>query len=174
MPYRRDRRHDRDNYFYVGAVWPWWLSSYGYLGNPDFYEYPPWWGYDDSSDSQVAASQGPTLPDYEPQLPPPDEQPDSPSLPPWPSIYSPNPPENPNQQSAPVYVEPPQPVEPVTLVFNDGRPSEKIHNFVVTAGTLYVMDQQRQDIPIAELDLVATARVNRQAGVEFNIPGASR
>lgn len=172
MPYRRGRRHDRDDYFGV-AIWPWWLNSYAYLGYPDFYQYPPWWDYDDSYDSQSAISQGPTQ-DYGTQ-PPPEEQPDSASLPPWPSINSPEGFAPTEQQSAPVQVlASPQPTQPVTLVFNNGRPSEKIQNFVLTADTLYVMDQQRRDIPVAELDLAETARVNRQAGVEFHIPGTPK
>lgn len=174
-PYRGDHRHDRDHFFYGAAVLPWWLSSYSYLGYPSFDQYPPWWDYDDSSDAQAAAPQGPMQPDseqdYSAQQPPPEGPDDSASLPRWPSI---NPPvEQTEQQSAPLSVTA-QPATPVTLVFKDGRPPEKIHNFLVTAGTLYVMDQQRQDIPIAALDLAETARINHQAGVEFNVPGASK
>lgn len=178
-PYRRDRRHDRDDFFIGGAVLPWWLSSYGYLGYPNLDEFPAWWNYDDSSDAQASAPQGPEQPDsqqyYGPQQAPPEGQDDSASLPRWPSIPPPEETESAKQQSATVAVSAPtQPSTPVTLVFKDGRPPEKIHNFLVTAGTLYVMDQQRQDIPIAELDLTETARVNRQAGVEFSVPGAQK
>lgn len=180
-PYRRDHDHDRDRdrFFYGGAVLPWWLSSYGYLGYPNLDEFPAWWNYNDSSDAEASTPEEPAQPDseqyYGPQQPPPEGPDDSASLPRWPSIYPPENAESAKQQSATVTVAAPtQPSTPVTLVFKDGRPPEKIHNFLVTAGTLYVMDQQRQDIPIAELDLAETARVNRKAGVEFSVPGAQK
>jgi len=59
---------------------------------------------------------------------------------------------------------------PITLVFRDGRPNEKIHNYMLTATTLSVLDQQRWDIPLDEIDLAATAQVNLEAGVEFAVP----
>jgi hypothetical protein len=58
----------------------------------------------------------------------------------------------------------------VTLVFKDGRPTEQIHNFVLTSTTLYVGDRLRRSIPTDQLDLEATAKVNRDAGVEFLLP----
>jgi hypothetical protein len=60
----------------------------------------------------------------------------------------------------------------VTLVFADGRPDEQIHNYMLTRTTLFVLDQRRQDIPIDQLDLAATAKVNRDAGVDFHLPVA--
>jgi hypothetical protein len=62
----------------------------------------------------------------------------------------------------------------VTLVFNDGRPPVTIHDYLLTRGTLYVMDRHRSEIPVAELDLPATAKVNREAGIDFKLPGTSR
>jgi hypothetical protein len=58
----------------------------------------------------------------------------------------------------------------VTLVFKDGRPPEQIHNYVLTPTTIYVGDQRRRDIPIDQLDLEATAKANRDAGVDFQLP----
>ena len=49
---------------------------------------------------------------------------------------------------------PPQPYA-VTLVFKDGRPSEQIHNYLLTRTTLYVQDQHRRDIALDQLDLSA-------------------
>jgi hypothetical protein len=57
----------------------------------------------------------------------------------------------------------------VTLVYKDGR-TEQIHNYMLTRTTLYVQDQQRREIAIADLDLDATAKVNRDAGGDFQIP----
>jgi len=66
----------------------------------------------------------------------------------------------------------PAPEDAVTLVFKDGRPPEQIHNYALTRTTLYVRDQHKRDIPVADLDLVATEKVNRDAGVEFQLPSA--
>ena len=62
----------------------------------------------------------------------------------------------------------------VTLVFKDGRQPEQIHNYLMTADTLYVEDPGHREIPMNELDLVATAKLNRDAGVDFQLPAASR
>ncbi len=62
----------------------------------------------------------------------------------------------------------------VTLIFKDGRPPEQIHNYVLTRTTLFVGDQRRRAIPTDQLDLVATARVNQEAGVDFQLPEAPR
>lgn len=62
----------------------------------------------------------------------------------------------------------------VTLVFKDGRPLETIHNYALTRTTLYVTDAHRQEIPVADLDLAATEKANREAGVNFQLPVAGR
>ena len=61
-------------------------------------------------------------------------------------------------------------VEAVTLVFKDGRPTEQIHNYVLTRTTLYVRDQHLRIIPTDQLDLAATAKVNQAEGVDFQLP----
>jgi len=75
------------------------------------------------------------------------------------------------------YVSPPQPVpteeEAVTLIFKDGRPDELIHNYMLTRTMLYVRDQHRRDIPVAQLDLAATQKANQDNGVEFALPSAN-
>jgi hypothetical protein len=60
----------------------------------------------------------------------------------------------------------------VTLVFKDGRPPETIHNYALTRTTLYVTDGRRREIPVAALDLAATEKANREAGVSFQLPVA--
>jgi hypothetical protein len=62
--------------------------------------------------------------------------------------------------------------ETVTLIFKDGRPPEQIHNYLLTRTTLYVGDVPHRDIPTAQLDLAATAKVNHDAGVDFHLPVA--
>jgi len=69
---------------------------------------------------------------------------------------------------------PPENEEAVKLVFKDRRPAQEIHNYALTPTTLYVLDQHRRDIPIAEIDLAATEKVNRDAGVNFQLPAALR
>jgi hypothetical protein len=58
----------------------------------------------------------------------------------------------------------------VTLVFKDGRPAEKIHNYALTRTTLYVTDGRHREIAVADLDLAATEKANRAAGVNFQLP----
>ncbi len=62
---------------------------------------------------------------------------------------------------------------PVTVVFKDGRPAERIHNYLMTARMLSVLDGYRREIPVDEIDMTATAKVNREAGVDFMVPGSS-
>jgi len=63
--------------------------------------------------------------------------------------------------------------EAVTLVYKDGR-SEQIHNYAMTRTTLYVQDQHHREIPLDEIDLAATERVNRKAGMSFEVPSGAR
>ena len=44
----------------------------------------------------------------------------------------------------------------------------------MTATTISVLDQRHRDIPVDQLDLSATARLNRESGIEFAIPAVSR
>jgi len=122
---------------------------------PYFIGYPDALGYDDSS----------TSPDYAPEGY--DTQPvdQGQPAPPWPYGTTSD-----SSHQSPV----PDSEEAVTLVFKDGRPPEQIHNYLLTRTTLYVGDQHRRDIPIDQLDLVATAKVNHDAGVEFHLPDAPR
>ena len=62
----------------------------------------------------------------------------------------------------------------VTIIFKDGRPPEQIHNYLLTRTTLYVNDSYRHDIPTSQLDLIATAKVNHDAGVDFSLPDATQ
>ena len=58
----------------------------------------------------------------------------------------------------------------VTLVFNDGRPPMLVHNYMLTPTTLYILDSDRTEIPLSQLDVTATEAVNREAGVDFHFP----
>ena len=63
----------------------------------------------------------------------------------------------------------------VTLVFNDGRPPMQVHSYVLTSSSIFVAEKGHQRvIPITDLDLPATVAQNREAGVDFELPGGSR
>jgi hypothetical protein len=62
----------------------------------------------------------------------------------------------------------------VTVIFKDGRPSEQIHNYMLTRTTLYVQEQHLRKIPVDQIDLEATSRANLDAGVDFSLPNVVR
>lgn len=87
-------------------------------------------------------------------------------------IYAPAP------QPAPPAASPvqnaPGSADAVTLIFKDGRPPEQIRNYLATRTTLTVIDGSRhRDIPVAELDVPATIKANRDTGVGFQLPTAT-
>jgi hypothetical protein len=122
-------------------------------------------GYDDSGASPDAAPAGPDKLygpyGYDSAESAPQEMP-PPRMP-----YAP-----PTGQAQPAPV--PESAEAVTLVFKDGRPSEQIHNYVLTRTTLYVRDQHHRVIPTDQLDLAATAKANQDLGVGFELPGTGQ
>jgi hypothetical protein len=130
----------------VVAPWTGWASPYS-LGYPDDND------SGDSTDAPSDASEG-----Y-------DGQPAEP--------WQPEPPDHYQPASDQSHLLPAQGSEDaVTLVFRDGRPSEQIHNYLLTRTTLYVLDQHHRDIPTDLLDMAATAKVNHDAGINFQLPGA--
>jgi hypothetical protein len=68
--------------------------------------------------------------------------------------------------------EPPLQIRAETvLVFRD-RHSEKVENYAIVGGTLWVFTQQRaRKIPIAELDIPTTTKANADRGIDFRLPG---
>ena len=73
---------------------------------------------------------------------------------------------------------PPGPSEPlpqaaVTLVFKDGH-SQQVTNYVLTKTMLYVLDDaasgRRPEIPLDKIDVAATEKTNREAGIDFVVP----
>jgi hypothetical protein len=62
--------------------------------------------------------------------------------------------------------------QPATiLVFKDKRSAELVHNYAIVGANLFVMGRNHRKIPLADLDLAATARANEDAGLEFKMPG---
>jgi hypothetical protein len=74
----------------------------------------------------------------------------------------------------PAYEKPLEPEAAVTLVFKDGRPNQQIHNYMLTRTTLYVQDERRREIPVDDLDLAVTQKINKEDGIDFQLPGISR
>ena len=68
---------------------------------------------------------------------------------------------------------PPSPIvenTPTILVFRDGHRSE-MQNYAIVGKTLWVFTEQRaQKIPVSDLDVEATRRVNAERGVEIPFP----
>jgi hypothetical protein len=66
----------------------------------------------------------------------------------------------------------PDPAPEVTteLVFRDQHVLE-VRNYAISGGTLWVLDDQTaKKIPLAQLDLDATIKMNDNRGVDFQVP----
>ena len=131
---------------------------------------PPYYlSYPDDSDDDGSAAQA----DSAPADPGPagyDQQADEQGPPPWPSIYDQVPTAASSAHAVPATVS----EAAVTLIFKDGRPPKQIHNYILTRDTLFVGDRHPSEIPVDQLDLTATAKVNREAGVVFQLPAGAR
>jgi hypothetical protein len=47
----------------------------------------------------------------------------------------------------------------------------QVHNYALTASTLYALDgDSRQEIPLSLLNVPETVETNRKAGVDFALP----
>jgi len=57
------------------------------------------------------------------------------------------------------------------LVFRDQH-VEEVRNYAIAGGTLWVLNdhQAGKKIPLAQLDLAATAKMNDDRGVDFQVP----
>jgi hypothetical protein len=60
------------------------------------------------------------------------------------------------------------------LVFKDGHQSE-VENYAIIGDTLYDLSEgRRHKIPLADLDLIATARQNDDRGIDFKVPPSAK
>jgi hypothetical protein len=163
-PYTGSWRYRRPYRSPYGTVNPYSLSVYGVPG----YGIPGWIGpgyagnADTGGDDNSSAPQNSIPEGY-------DQQPDEQGPPPWPYGSSQAVPASVQSGSAPTDSE-----DAITLIFKDGRPPEQIHNYILTKDTLFVGDKHRPDIPVDQLDLAATVKVNQELGVDFRLPGSSR
>lgn len=148
----------RARYPYVYAGYPW-LNGFGY-GLPLAYGAP----YGDDQDEAPPAPQ-------QAEQPPLDYGPDYGPEPPGPQVAASAPsPFRPAYQGQ-VDGPPVHPQPTTTLIFKDGRPPAQVHNYALTASTLYALDgESRREIPLSLLNVPATVEVNRTAGVDFALP----
>jgi hypothetical protein len=147
---------------YLYAGYPW-LNSFGY-GFPAAYGGLP---YDSGQDETGGGPQpGPQQADYGAQ-PPADYAPE----PPAPQVATNDAPSfRPAYQGQAVDA-PVNPQPATTLIFKDGHAPVQVHNYALTATTLYALDgDSRQEIPLSLLNVQATVEANRAAGVDFALP----
>lgn len=165
------RPHDHDDgrhatsysgpypYFYSGLV------PLGY-GLPYAYGLPLGYGLTGDSDQQESVS----------SIPPPAQTAyaDSPSgvaADASPEVFSSAPPLFRPMYQEPSVAAPVHPQPATTLIFKDGRPPEQVHNYALTATTLYALDgEMRQEIALSLLNVPATIAANHAAGVDFALP----
>jgi hypothetical protein len=161
QPFFPHRFHHRRFFF---ASFPWW--SYPYY--PAYaYSYPPYGDVSSSYDSSSAYyDQNRALADEISRLSDQVEQ-----LRDQLETRSPAPPASP---------QPPTPYQPqaakpdtrtsTVLVFRDKRIQE-VQNYAVVGPTLWIFDELRaRKVAVADLDIPATARLNDERGLEFQLP----
>jgi hypothetical protein len=127
----------------------------GYYYYPYYWPYYGYYPYYDNSDSYDSnAYQGQQAPE-----PPPDDYYGGASD--WRNTPRP-------AQAAPASA--PEEQEPTVLVFRDGRQLE-VHNYAIVGQTLWDLSSKgTQKIPLAELDLDATRKLNDERGTDFVLP----
>ena len=132
-------------------------SAYGYDyvggGSPDLYSGPPVGPTDPSL--HMVVEQPPARPYSEEE--------------PYPQAYVPRPPPEP-PAPPPADV---KPGDPTVLVFRNGKQQE-VTNYAIMGDSLYVFDQARKKIALADLDIPATVKANDDRGVEFNLPSSPK
>jgi hypothetical protein len=167
--------HGRNYGRYPVYAYPGWYT-YPYVVDPGFYD----WGATDyssgdSSDQQGAnysANQGP---EYQPE-PAADES--RAQYPPRREAYTRE------ASSAPVQIQEyhfansssPAPAgPPLTVIFKGGRTPLKMQNYMVNSTSLTDFDREHfEKIPLDQVDLAATEQINRQHGIDFQVPISSR
>ena len=67
------------------------------------------------------------------------------------------------------------PAQPLTVIFKSGRSPMEIQNYLMTSKVLTDLDSEHyEQIPLDEINLAATQNFNKVAGVDFQVPVASR
>jgi hypothetical protein len=133
-------------------------------------------GYGDDSQSDSGIAQNGGYPAYAPDLngpagPPPGNDADyaqAPARPPYNPNFAPAPPPSPVPQSTA------DDRPGLKLIFWDLRPDQQVHDYLVTPKTLYVFDGgRRREIPLVDIDVVATRQANQESGIDFSVPAGN-
>jgi len=168
-----DPRHDRDRFdarrrqfhnWYVNTYPN--LLGYPYLLNPNFYNLGlyDWSDSDNSAPDNSVSDQNALAPYPDQGSPYPDQGPPYPNQ----GYAAPN-------QIAPPATGAPATAQPLVVIFKSGRDPMKIQNYLVTAKILTDLDSEHyEQIPLDEINLAATQNFNKVAGVDFQVPTASR
>ncbi len=155
----RLRTYGRNNCYGYGCGWGWGYGyGYPYVGGGVD---PYWWwdssSYDDDQQNQMGLANEMNAQSLDEQRM--RQQDDQDSY----ARSAPPAPHRPERTEA---------VLPTVLVFHDQH-KEEVNNYAIIGLTLWVLDpQHKQRVPLADLDLAATAQANDDRGVEFRLPGA--
>ena len=174
----RDRFDARRRQFqnWYANTYPYW-SGYPYLLNPNFYNLglydwsdsdnsaPGSYESDNSQPGSYISDQAPGSDEYAQTYDPSNPAPD---YPPYPNQgYA-----APNQIASAAT---PSPAQPLTVIFKSGRSPIEIQNYLMTSRVLTDLDPEHyEQIPLDEINLAATQNFNKVAGVDFQVPIASR
>jgi hypothetical protein len=142
---------------WVGLGYPGYLDDSGFYQDPGFYD-----------DSTYAEPPAPAPGVYSDQgYPPPPVDQGDPGPPPG---------FRPAYQGAPAPAPDPGTEAAVTLIFKNGS-TEQIHNYMLTRSTLFVQSdtthRRLREIPVDDLDLAATQKINKQDGIDFQLPASN-
>jgi hypothetical protein len=155
------RRSFRNWFVYSYPAWPGY--GYPYVIDPGFYD------WDDSDNSGYV--QNDAAP-YDPAVFP-DDGYGAPGETPQQGF-----PRESAQGQQRAFAEPPVPSaseQALTVIFKSGRDPVKMQNYMTTAKVLTDLDSRHyEQIPIDQIDVVATQWANSAVGVRFEVPGASR
>lgn len=150
---------------FVGSYYPWWYARFGY---PAYYgAYYPFWGdwnssssYDDSQryqDEAVARQ----IDDLSREVQRLREERDVAAATPAVAAL----PQQPHAEAAV------QPDLPFIVVFLDGR-TQQANNYAIVRETLWLFGNDRmKKVPLADVDLAATGKLNDARGLDFQVPG---
>jgi hypothetical protein len=93
------------------------------------------------------------------------------------------PPSNPYATAVPPMEERPEPVakplpddkpgDPTVLVFRSGHQQE-VNSYAIMGDSIYIFDQGRKKIALADLNIPATVKANDARGVEFRLPDSQK
>jgi hypothetical protein len=153
-----------------GFVGPWRYGYPGWYGYYNPYFYDPYWLWDSSSSYDDGQDQGDAQ-GYVMDQQGPDES-DAPDS--YGENYNDGRDQDAYARPAPYeprHAELTAPSAPTTLIFRDQH-KEEIQNYAIVGDTLFSFSAERtQKIPLSDLDIPATTKVNEDRGVNFRVPG---